>query len=92
MKKMKHEELRNLLFHDKKIKEEYDRLAPIYEIKRQLIQIRNELGISQKELADKVGTRQSAISRLESGEYNPSIEFLYKVAQALGKELHITLR
>lgn len=89
---MKHEELRNLLFHDKKIKEEYDRLAPIYEIKRQLIQIRNELGISQKELADKVGTRQSAISRLESGEYNPSIEFLYKVAQALGKELHITLR
>ena len=89
---MKHEQLKETLFKDKAVKEEYDKLGSVYEIKKQLIQIRNELGFTQKELADKVGTRQSAISRLEAGEYNPSIEFLNKLAHALGKELHILIR
>jgi DNA-binding XRE family transcriptional regulator len=43
----------------------------------------------QKELAEKVGTKQSAISRLENGSYNPSIEFLSKIAHALGKEIQV---
>ena len=42
--------------------------------------------------ADKIKTKQSAISRLESGEYNPSIELLAKVANALGKELQINFQ
>jgi transcriptional regulator with XRE-family HTH domain len=35
---------------------------------------------------------QSNISRLESGSYNPSVQFLMKIAKAMGKELVITLK
>ena len=52
---------------------------------------RIEKNITQNQLAEMIGTKQSNISRLESGEYNPSLEFLNKVAQALGKSLEIRL-
>jgi transcriptional regulator with XRE-family HTH domain len=50
------------------------------------------LNLTQEQLAELVGTKQSNISRLESGEYNPTIEFLSKVAQAMGKTLEIRLQ
>ncbi len=87
---MNHEDLKKLLLEDDKVRKEYDALEPIYEIKRELIKLRIEKGLSQKQLADIIGTKQSAISRLESADTNPSIEFLNKIALALGKKLHIT--
>ena len=48
--------------------------------------------MTQKQLAEKVGTKQSSIARLESGNYNPSLQFLQKVANALGKQLTFGLR
>ena len=77
---------------DPEIKAEYDRLGPEYEIVDALIQKRIAKKISQKELAAKIGTKQSALSRLESGTYNPSLLFLKKVAAALDCQLHITLK
>lgn len=71
---------------------EYKALEPEYEIIRQIIKARNELNLTQKQLAEKIGMKQSNISRLESGNYNPSLEFLKKVAEGLGKELHIEFR
>jgi len=71
---------------------EYKKLEPEYEIIRQIILSRNEKKITQKELADRIGIKQSNISRLESGNYNPSLDFLKKVAFGLGKELHIEFR
>ena len=59
---------------------------------RQIISARSEQGITQKELAEQVGIKQSNISRLESGNYNPSLDFLKKIANGLGKELHIEFR
>jgi DNA-binding XRE family transcriptional regulator len=89
---MNHKEVKELLFkNNKEIENEYIKLQPVYEIKSQIISLRIEQGLSQRDLANKAGTRQSAISRLESGEYNPSIEFLNKIAHALGKEIHITI-
>ncbi|MEQ8187685.1 MAG: helix-turn-helix transcriptional regulator [Candidatus Eremiobacterota bacterium] len=67
-------------------------LEPEYEMVRQIIKARIELNLSQKELANRVGTKQSNISRLEGGNYNPSIQFLKKVAHGLGKELHISFK
>jgi transcriptional regulator with XRE-family HTH domain len=57
----------------------------------QLIQARIDSGMTQAQLADLVGTKQSDISRLESGTYNPSIGFLRKVAHGLGKNLDVRL-
>jgi DNA-binding XRE family transcriptional regulator len=88
--KMTHEEAKKALFADEELKNEYDALAPLYELKRNLINLRLEKGLSQKDLAKLIGTKQSAISRLENGDSNPSVEFLSKIAHALGKELHIS--
>lgn len=71
---------------------EYKTLEPEYEVIKQIIKSRIEQNMTQKELAEKIGIKQSNISRLESGNYNPSLEFLKKVADALGKELHIEFR
>lgn len=49
------------------------------------------MGLSQKELARKIGTKQSAISRLESGTYNPSLSFLHRVSGALDARLKLSL-
>ena len=56
------------------------------EIAAQLRQVRKEQGMTQERLAEKVGTRKSNISRLESGRYNPSLDFLEKVAGGLGRD------
>jgi DNA-binding XRE family transcriptional regulator len=71
---------------------EYKALEPEYEVIKQIIQARIELNLTQQELADRIGIQQSNISRLESGNYNPSLEFLKKVAEGLGKELHVEFR
>lgn len=71
---------------------EWKRITPEHEIVRQIIEARAEQNLTQKQLADRIGMKQSNISRLESGEYNPSLDFLKKVAAGLGKELHIEFR
>ena len=77
---------------DPEFKKAYDDLAPEYEIIRALVAARAETNMTQKELAAKTGIQQSHISRLESGNYNPSLKFLKRVAAGLGKELHISFK
>ncbi len=83
--------LRSTLLKDKKIKKAYDELGPEFAVIEKFIEQRLKLGFSQKDLAQKVGTKQSAISRFESGTYNPTISFLYKVADALDAKLKVTV-
>ena len=73
------------------VKEGYDVLAPQYEIIRAEIESRRAIGMTQKQLAEKMGTAQANISRFESGTYNPSLAFLQKMADSLGKTLKISL-
>jgi ribosome-binding protein aMBF1 (putative translation factor) len=82
----------NQAMKDPEIKSEYDRLGPEYEIIEAIIRKRIEKNLSQKELATKMGTKQSALSRLESGNYNPSLLFLKKIATALDSKLTISLK
>jgi len=77
---------------DKEFITEYEALEPQYEIIKQLIRERSTQNLTQKDLAERVGLKQSNISRLESGDYNPTLEFLQKIAKGLGKELHIEFR
>lgn len=72
-----------------KIKAEYDKLQPEFAVIRAVIEARLKKGMTQKEIAEKVGTKQSVISRLESGRANPSIAFLKRLAQALNVHLEV---
>ncbi|OOO00672.1 MAG: transcriptional regulator [Epulopiscium sp. Nele67-Bin004] len=77
---------------EEEFKIEYEQLSPEYEIIRAIIQARTEQDLTQKQLSEKTGIQQSHISRLESGNYNPTIKFLQRIAEGLGKELHIEFR
>ena len=85
-------EIKKELLKDPDVKKEYDRLEPKFDLIRSIIEKRIEKNISQKELASRMGTKQSALSRFESGNYNPSLDFMQKVAQALDSKLEIRLR
>lgn len=65
--------------------------SPREAVVRQLKEARRAEGMTQEYLAELVGTKKSNISRLESGRYNPSLDFLVKVADGLGKRLHVKL-
>jgi ribosome-binding protein aMBF1 (putative translation factor) len=88
---MTHTELKQRAFANPQVREEYDRLAPQYELIRAVIAARLEQGLTQTELARRVGTKQNNISRFESGAHVPTLEFAGKLADALGKKLHISL-
>jgi transcriptional regulator with XRE-family HTH domain len=66
--------------------EEYDIYAEICQL---VIDSRNILGITQKQLANKSGVSQSNISKIENGTYRPSIATLKKITDAMGKRLTI---
>jgi DNA-binding XRE family transcriptional regulator len=71
---------------------EVKKLEPEYQIINQVIKARIEQNMTQEDLARKVGTKQSNISRLEKGNANPSLQFLKKIADSLGKELLISFK
>ena len=71
------------------IKTEYDRLQPEFALIEAILKARKEKGLTQKEIADKIGTKQSVISRLEKGKANPTVAFLKKLAEAFSSRLEI---
>jgi transcriptional regulator with XRE-family HTH domain len=60
-----------------------------YKIIAEIILARKEKRLTQRALAEIVGTKQSNISRFESGNYNPTLDFLNKIAKAVGKKLEV---
>ncbi len=86
---MSFEEVKADLMMDQDFSDEYLKLKSRYETIEQIIHARHEQRMTQAELAKRVGTQKSNISRLESGNYNPSLDFLVKISKALGKELTI---
>ena len=86
-----YKQLKTKLLKNKEIKLAYEKLGPEFAVIEMIIKRRIESSLSQKELAQRIGTKQSAISRLESGTYNPSLSFLKKVADALDARLKISL-
>jgi DNA-binding XRE family transcriptional regulator len=81
-----------ILTGNSELRREYEALATQYDIIDAVIDARIEKQMTQAELAERADTKQSNISRFESGNYNPSVEFLQKIAGALDKQLEITLR
>lgn len=77
---------------DPAYQEAYEATRLEFELAHQLIEARIRSGLSQEELAAKMGTSQSAIARLESGTQMPSMRTLARFAQATQCQLHISLK
>jgi len=87
-----YEEFKAELLKKPGIRREYDALKPKYNIIHSIIERRNQLQISQAQLAKIVGTKQPAISRLENGAYNTTLSTLFKVADALDLDISLEVR
>jgi ribosome-binding protein aMBF1 (putative translation factor) len=85
------EKLKARLMANPKVKAEYDALAPEFEIAAELLKARLRAGLSQAELAARMGTSQSAIARLESGQTLPSTKTLLRYAKATGSKFRVRL-
>ena len=68
---------------------EYEAQRPEYEAIRAVIAARLACNMTQKELAEKTGIRQSNIRRIENGSASPTIDTLARIAAGLGKQLKI---
>jgi transcriptional regulator with XRE-family HTH domain len=75
------------------VKQEYDALIPEFNLLREMLKARNDAGLSQAEVAELMGTKAPAITRLESsltsGKHSPSVATLKKYAMAVGCNLEI---
>jgi ribosome-binding protein aMBF1 (putative translation factor) len=85
------EEFERRALQDPAVKAEYDRLGPQFEISAELIRARQRAGLSQAELAERMGTSQSTIPRLESGQTLPSTKTLLRFAAATGSKIEVRL-
>lgn len=74
------------------VKAGYERAALAYELAEQVRATRQAKGMTQKDLADAMGSTQSVVARLEAGGTAPSIATLQRVARALGVRLMVELR
>ncbi|HET9092200.1 MAG TPA: helix-turn-helix transcriptional regulator [Acidimicrobiales bacterium] len=68
----------------------YERAGRAIRLAREIHDLREKRGLSQRELAERLGTTQSAVARLEAGNVSPSLPTLDKVAEALGVELVVS--
>ncbi|MEK7390580.1 MAG: helix-turn-helix transcriptional regulator [Patescibacteria group bacterium] len=82
-------EIKKEWLKDPKVKKEYDNLRLEYALVGAIIEKRVKKGLTQKDLAQKIGTKQSSIARFESGGYNPTLLFVKKLADALGVTISV---
>ncbi|EAB6718088.1 XRE family transcriptional regulator [Salmonella enterica subsp. enterica] len=79
------------LLANEKVKAEYDRLGPIYALVGAMVEARHEAGLTQLQIAERMGTTQSAIARLENAHHMPSLELVTRYAAALGRKVEFEL-
>ena len=95
MKTAKYEEVLKKHLRDSSFRREYDSLDEEFKLATEVIELRAKRNLTQRQLAELIGTSQPAIARLESGNYrNVSLSFLRRVAEALGAvtEVHLKVK
>lgn len=85
------DEYEKKLMKNKKFQEESAKLEPSFKLAVSIIEKRLALKLSQRDLAKRAKTSQSAIARVESMNHKPSLAFLERIAAALNSQLQITL-
>ena len=77
---------------DPEVQAAYEELAPRFAVVRQLIALREQRGWSQRELADRAGMKQPQLARLETGQVEPKLDTLQRLAKAMGCEVHVSFQ
>ena len=88
-----HEELKSKALANPDVQAEYEALAFEFELLRMMLHARSEAGLSQADVAERMGTKREAVARLESslasGKHSPSIATLKKYAHAVGQRIEV---
>jgi transcriptional regulator with XRE-family HTH domain len=92
---MNHEQLKDKALQRLEVAQEYTQLEEEFRLLRQMLSARLRAGLNQAEVAQKMGTKAPAVTRLESslqnGKHSPSLATLRKYAKAVGCKLEINL-
>ena len=86
---MKLADLKAKLLHDPEVMAAYAEADAEFRVIEAMIRARAEAGLTQEALAERMGTTQSAVARLEGGRVSPTVETLRKYATAVGKRLRV---
>jgi ribosome-binding protein aMBF1 (putative translation factor) len=76
---------------DAAFRTEYERLKPEYELALALIRAREKAGLTQAEVARRMGTTQSVVARIESAQNPPNLKTLERYAEAVGRRIEVKL-
>ena len=82
-------DLKQRLLENPDVREEYARVDAEFSLIEAMIRARRDAKLTQAELAERIGTTQSAIARLEAGRVSPSISTLRRYAEATGHQLQV---
>ena len=91
MKRTTFAEFKSKALQSPEVKEQYEALAPAYQLRKKLVTLRKKAGLTQEELAEMMHTQKSNISRLESvnSKSSPKLSTLEEYAKAVGYKLNI---
>lgn len=84
---MNHEEAKRRLLGDPEVRRAYENPPLPLATARAVVERRKELGMTQKDLAEKIDSSQAQVWRIESGQFNPTLKTLSKLEEALGVKL-----
>ena len=83
--------LRQNLLYDPEVKAEYDRLGPIFAVVDVMIAARRTAGLTQTQIAARMGTTQSVVARLENARHMPSFDMVARYAAAIDRRIEVRL-
>lgn len=84
-------ELQELSMQDPAYRTEWERARLAHEVAMRVIRYRIDNGLTQSELAERVGMRQPHVARLEAGDHEPSLATLARLSRSMGLEFHIDI-
>lgn len=84
LNEMLSEEIKNDEF-----RKEYEAIQPELDVIRAMVDARNSVNMTQKELSERTGISQADISKIENGTRNPSLNLLKRLAEGMGMTLKI---
>lgn len=92
-KRMTHDEIVSKMLSNPAVKAEYDAIEEEFALLDEMLDARKKAGLTQAQIAERMGTKATAITRMESnlasGQSGPSFATLKKFAKATGKKLQI---